>query len=134
MRTELSSLQAQSRDLNADNQTISSSLVNSNHTLDLMPDLIGLLRSEIPGLVSISADITHSIGLQFGYLEKLKSNNGDGFGSLRAHKGEESVPIQDIKKEIKAIENIESKLEIPDRPTDALSNCCAYLRTTCIDR
>jgi hypothetical protein len=88
-----------------------------------MQDSINSLRSEIPGLVSISADITRSIGLQFEYLEKLKSNSGDGFGSPRTHKGEESVPIQEIKKEeIKAIENIESKLGVTDRPTEALSN------------
>jgi len=61
--------------------------------------------------------------LQFEYLEKLKSNSGDGFGSPRTHKGEESIPIQEIKKEeIKAIENIESKLGVTDRPTEALSN------------
>ena len=88
-----------------------------------MQDSINSLRSEIPGLVSISADITRSIGLQFEYLEKLKSNSGDGFGSPRTHKGEESVPIQDIKREeINAIENMESKPELTDRSTDALSN------------
>ena len=87
-----------------------------------MQDSINSLRSEIPGLVSISADITRSIGLQFEYLEKLKSNS-DGFGQPRTHKGEESVSIQEIKKEeIKAIENIENKLGVTDRPTEALSN------------
>ena len=63
-----------------------------------MQDSINSLRSEIPGLISISADITRS-RLQFEYLEKLKSNSGDGFGSPRTHKGEESVPIHEIKKE-----------------------------------
>ncbi|HXX97503.1 MAG TPA: hypothetical protein VEL11_10365 [Candidatus Bathyarchaeia archaeon] len=63
-----------------------------------MQGLVNSLRSEIPELVSISADITRSIGLQFEYLEKPKSNIGDGFGSPRAHNGEDSVPIQDIKK------------------------------------
>ena len=72
--------------------------------------------------ISISADITRSIGLQFEYLEKLKSNSGDGFGSPRTHKGEESVPIQEIKKEeINANEN-ESKLGVTDRPAEALSH------------
>ncbi|MGC2570278.1 MAG: hypothetical protein WA364_02110 [Candidatus Nitrosopolaris sp.] len=98
IRTELGSIQIQNRGLKADNQRISSSLVNSRHTFDIMQDSINSLRSEISGLVSISADITRSIGLQFEYLEKLKSNSCDGFGSPRTHKGEESVPIQEIKK------------------------------------
>jgi hypothetical protein len=65
-----------------------------------------------------------SIGLQFEYLEKLKSSNGDGFAKLgSAYKGEESVSIQEIKKEsIKPIENMESKLEVKYRLTGALSN------------
>jgi cell division protein FtsB len=120
MKMEVNLLRTQNRDLNKDNQRISSSLVNSSHTFDFMQGLTNSLRSEIPELVSISADIARSIGLQFECLEKLKSNIGDGFGSLTAHKGEESVPIQDIKKEeIKAIENMESKLEVTDRPTAA---------------
>jgi hypothetical protein len=43
--------------------------------------------------------------LQFEHLEKSKSNNGDEFAVLnRACKGEERIPIQEIKKElIKAI-------------------------------
>ena len=36
MRTELGSLQTQNRDLNADNQRIVSSLVDSRYTLDFM--------------------------------------------------------------------------------------------------
>jgi FtsZ-binding cell division protein ZapB len=57
MKVKVNLLQSQNRDSNKDNQ----GLINS-------------LRSEIPELVSISADITRSIGLQFEYLEKLKSN------------------------------------------------------------
>ena len=78
IRTELGSIQIQNRGLKADNQRISSSLVISRHTFDIMQDSINSLGSEIPGLVSISADIIRSIGLQFEYLEKLKSNSGDG--------------------------------------------------------
>ena len=64
-------------------------------------------------MVSISVYITCSIGSQFEHLEKLKSNNGDGFAMPgSSYKGEESVSIQEIKKElIKPIENMESKLE-----------------------
>jgi chromosome segregation ATPase len=74
MKTQVNLLQTQNRDLNKDNQKINSSLTNSRHTFDFMQGLINSVRSEIPGLVSISADITRSIGLQFEYLEKLKSN------------------------------------------------------------
>ena len=123
MRTELGSLQTQNSDLNADNQRIVSSLVDSRYTLDFMQGLINSLRSEILGLVSLSAYITYSIGLQFEYLEKLKSNNGDEFAVLgSAYKGEQSVS-HEIKKElIKPIENKENKLELIDRLTGALSN------------
>jgi hypothetical protein len=147
MRTELGSLQTQNRDLNADNQRIVSSLVNSSHTFDFMHGLINSLRNEILGLVSLSAYITYSIELQFEYLEKLKSNNGDEFAVLgSACKGEESVSIQEIKKElIKPIENMESKLEVKDRLTGALSNVrpalinfvqpqtCCNRESTCCD-
>jgi hypothetical protein len=50
--------------------------------------------------VSISAYIICAIGLQFEYLEKLKSSNGDGFALGSAYKGEETVSIQEIKKRI----------------------------------
>ena len=76
MKMEVNLLQTQNRDLNKDNQRTNSSLANSRHTFDFMQGLINSLRSEIPGLVSISTDITRSIGLQFEYLEKLKSNIG----------------------------------------------------------
>jgi hypothetical protein len=124
MRMEVNLLQTQNRDLNADNQRIVSSLVNSRYTFDFMQGLINSLRSEILGLVSLSAFVTCSIGLQFEYLEKLKSNNGDEFAVLgSAYKGEQSVSIQEIKEElIKPIENMESKLEVKDRLTGALSN------------
>jgi FtsZ-binding cell division protein ZapB len=57
-------------------QTQNSSLANSRQAFDFMQGSVNSLRSEIPELVSLSADITHSIGLQFEYLEKLKSNIG----------------------------------------------------------
>ncbi len=129
MRMEVSLLQTQNRDLNADNQRIVSSLVNSRHTFDFMQGLINSLRSEILGLVSLSAYITYSIGLQFEYLEKLKSSNGNGFALGSAYKGEQSVSIQEIKKElIKPIENMESKPEVKDRLTGALSNVLVHVR------
>jgi DNA-binding transcriptional MerR regulator len=117
MRMELGSLQTQNRDLNAHNQRIISSLVNSTYTLDFM-------QGYINSLYSISAYITCSIGLQFGYLEKLKSDNGGEFTSLsRAYKGEGTVSIQEIKKElVKAIEIMQSKLDVNDRLTDVLSD------------
>jgi hypothetical protein len=65
-----------------------------------MQGLVNSLRGEIVGLVSISAYIICAIGLQFGYLEKLKSSNGDGFALGSAYKGEETVSIQEIKKRI----------------------------------
>jgi predicted nucleic acid-binding Zn-ribbon protein len=74
MKMEVNLLETQNRDSNKDNQRINSSLANSRHDFDFVQGLINSLRSEIPGLVSISADITRSIGLQFEYLEKLKSN------------------------------------------------------------
>jgi len=76
MKMEVNLLQTQNRDLNKDNQRINSSLANSRQSYDFMQGLVNSLRSEIPELVSISADITRSIGLQFECLEKLKSNIG----------------------------------------------------------
>jgi hypothetical protein len=89
-----------------------------------MEGLVNSLRGELVGLVSISAYIICSIGLQFEHLEKLKSSSGDGFAMLgSAYKGERSVSIQEIKRElIKPIENMESKLEVKDRLTGALPN------------
>jgi uncharacterized protein (DUF3084 family) len=55
MRTELGSLETQNRDLNADNQRIVSSLVDSRYTLDFTQGYINSLRNEILGLVSICA-------------------------------------------------------------------------------
>jgi hypothetical protein len=122
-RMELDLLQTQNRDLNVDNQRIISSLVNSRHTFDFMQGFINSLRSEILGLVSLSAYITYSIGLQFEYLEKLKSNNGDEFALLGiAYKAEESVSYEIKKELINPIENMENKLEVKDRLTGALSN------------
>ena len=134
IRMEVSLLQTQNRDLNADNKRIISSLVDiilcyiefslvdSRHTFDVMHRFVNSLRNEILTL-PISAYITYSIGLQFERLEKLKSNNGDEFASLnRACNGEENVSIWDIKKElIKAIEIMQSKLDVNDRLTDILS-------------
>jgi hypothetical protein len=124
MRMEVGLLQTQNRDLKTDNQRILSSLINSRNAFDFMHGLVNSLRNEILGLVSISGYIACSIKLQFEYFEKLKSNNGDEFASLsRAYKGGDSVSIQEIKKElIKAIEVMQSKLQVNDRLTDVLSN------------
>ncbi|MGB6592481.1 MAG: helix-turn-helix domain-containing protein [Candidatus Nitrosopolaris sp.] len=124
MRMEVGLLQTQNRDLKTDNQRILSSLINSRNAFDFMHGLVNSLRNEILGLVAISGYIACSIKLQFEYFEKLKSNNGDEFASLsRAYKGGDSVSIQEIKKElIKAIEVMQSKLEVNDRLTDVLSN------------
>lgn len=67
-------------------------------------------------MVLSAASVACSTRFQFEYLE-LKSNNGNEFASLtRAYKGEKNVSIQEIKKDmIKAIEVIQSKLEINDR-------------------
>ena len=123
MKTEVSSLQTQNQDLNIDNQRILSSLINSRHTFDFMCGLVSSLRNEILGLVLSAASVACSTTFQFEYLE-LKSNNGNEFASLtRAYKGEKNVSIQEIKKDmIKAIEVIQSKLEITDRLTDVLSS------------
>ena len=86
MRTEAGLLQSQNRDLNTDKQKIIATLVNSRHTFDFMHGYINSLGGQISGLVSISAYIIYSVGLQLEYL-KLKSRNGDG----SAYKGEESV-------------------------------------------
>jgi prefoldin subunit 5 len=114
LRTEVSLLQTQNRDLNADNQRIISSLVHSEHTLDFMQGLVNSLRNEILGLASISAYIICSIVLQFKYLEKLRSNTGNEFTSVsKAYKGEESVSTQQIKKELVRDTDILSELFIP---------------------
>jgi hypothetical protein len=56
------------------------------HAFDFMQSLVNSLRGDIVGLVSISAYIICAIGLQFEYLEKLKSSNGDGFALGSAYK------------------------------------------------
>jgi hypothetical protein len=104
MRMEVSVLQTRNRNLNVDNQRFISSLVNSGHTFDFM-------------------SMSYSVGLQFEYLKKLESNNGDEFTELgNAYKGEESVSHETEKELIKPIENMENKLDVKDRLTDALSN------------
>ncbi|HXX96275.1 MAG TPA: hypothetical protein VEL11_04055 [Candidatus Bathyarchaeia archaeon] len=123
MKMELNLLQTQNQDLNKDNQRILSSLINSRHTVDFLHGLVYSLRNEILGLVLISAYIacpTKSLE----YLENLKSNKGDEFASLRrAYKGEEGVSTQEIKKElIRAIDVVQSKLEMNDRLVDVLSS------------
>jgi hypothetical protein len=124
MRMEVGSLRTQNRDLNADNQRILLSLISSRHAFDFMQGLVNSLRNEILGLVSIAAFIASSTKSQLEYFENLKSNNGDEFASLcRAYKGEEGVSTQEIKKElIRAIEIMQSKLEVNDRLTHVLSN------------
>jgi len=60
------------------------------------------------------------------YLELKANIEYDEFVSLRrAYKGEKNVSIQEMKKDmIKAIEVIQSKLEVNDRLTDVLSMSC----------
>jgi FtsZ-binding cell division protein ZapB len=118
LRMEVCSLQTQNHDLNADNQRIM-----SRHIFDFMQALVNSLRNEILGLASISAYVTFSIGLQFEYPEKLKSDHCNEFASLsRAYKGEEGVTIQEIKTRlIKATEVAKSRLEANDRLTEVLS-------------
>jgi hypothetical protein len=104
MRMEVSMLETQNRNLNVDNQRLISSLVNSGHTFDFM-------------------SMSYSVGLQFEYLKKLESNNGDEFAELgNAYKGEESVSHETEKELIKPIENMENKLDVKERLTGALSN------------
>jgi hypothetical protein len=124
VRMELSSLQMQKRDLNADNQRILSGLINSRHAFDFMQGLVNSLRNEILGLVSIVACIATSTKSQFEYSENLKSNDSNEFASLcRAYKGDEGVSTQEIKKElIRAIDVVQSKLEMSDRLADVLSS------------
>jgi hypothetical protein len=94
------SLQTQKRDLNTDNQSILSSLINSRHTFEFLQGRVNSLRNGILDLILIGVNLT--------YLMKLQTNvdRSDEFGSLtRAYKGEEPVSIQEIKKEvIKAME------------------------------
>jgi hypothetical protein len=127
LRKELGSLQTQSRDLSADNQRMLSSLVDSRQTFDFLRGSIDSLRNGILGLVSIAAFVSHSSKMQFDYLHNLKLNYGgsrDGFVSLtKACNGEDSVSIQEIKKEvIKAIEVMQSKLDVNDTLSQILSN------------
>jgi hypothetical protein len=122
MKMEVNLLQTQNQDLNKDNQRILSSLSNSRHTVDFLHGLVNSLRNEILGLVLIAAYIACSTKLQFEYLELKANNEDDEFVSLRrTYKGEKNVSIQEIKKGmIKAIEVMQSKLEINDRLTDLL--------------
>ncbi|MGC2572322.1 MAG: hypothetical protein WA364_12490, partial [Candidatus Nitrosopolaris sp.] len=53
MRMEVGLLQSQNQDLNADNQRIIASLVNSRHTFDFMQGYINSLRGQILALLSI---------------------------------------------------------------------------------
>ena len=69
--------------------------------------------------------------LQTDHIENinLASRRSDEFASLtRAYKGEESVSIQEIKREvIKAIEIMRSKLEVDDTLSNMLSNALALM-------
>ena len=124
MKMEVNLLQIQNQDLNKDNQRILSTLINSRHTVDCLHGLVNSSRNEILGLVLIAAYIACPTKLQFEYLENLKSNKGDEFASLRrAYKGDKNVSVLEIKKDmIKAIDVVQSKLEINDRLVDVLSS------------
>ena len=69
--------------------------------------------------------------LQTDHIENinLASRLSDEFASLtRVYKGEESVSIQEIKREvIKAIEIMRSKLEVDDTLSNMLSNALALM-------
>jgi hypothetical protein len=71
---------------------------------------------------------------QVEYLQNLKSNNvgrgADEFVSLtRAYNGDEQVSIQEIKKDmLKAIEVMQSKLDLNDRLRETLSNARLALK------
>ena len=87
LRREVGSLQTDNKDLDTDNQRVISS---HRHAFDFMHGYVNSLRNEILGLLSISAYITCSIGIQFEYFEKLKSNSSNEFTSLnRAYKGKQ---------------------------------------------
>jgi cell division protein FtsB len=127
MRKEVDSLQTQERDLNENNQRILTSLVHSRHTFDFFHGSISSLRNEILGLVSVAAYIPYLMQLQFEYHQNLESNHvagRDEFVSLtRACIGEEPVSVQEIKKElIKAIEVMQTKLDVNDKLSENLSN------------
>ena len=111
-------------DLNTHNQCIISSLINSRHTFDFLQGRVDSLRNEILWSVLIATCVAGSTKSHFEHLEKLNPNSGDEFASLsKAFKGEESVSIQEIKKElIKAIEITRSKLDVNDRLNDVLSS------------
>ncbi len=125
LKNEVGSLQTQKRDLNADNQRILSNVVDSRHAFDYLQGRVDSLRNEILGMVSAAGCITYLIKLQFEHLQDLSRVGRDQmFVSLtRACKGEEPVSIQDIKKElIKAIEIMQSKLDVNDPLSLTLSN------------
>jgi hypothetical protein len=128
LKKEVGSLQIQERDLNTDNQRILTSLVHSRHTFDFLNGSISSLRNEILGLVSIAAYITYLMKWQFEHIENLKLNytvgGGDEFESLtRACNGDKTVSMQEIEKElIKAIEVMQSKLDVNDILSESLSN------------
>jgi hypothetical protein len=128
LRKEVDSLQTQERDLNANNQRIITCLVHSRHTFDFLYGSVNSLRNEILGMVSIAAYMIYLMKLQFEHIENLKSNytvgGGDEFASLtRAYKGDNTVSMQEIKKDvIKAIEVMQSKLDVNDVLTERLSN------------
>ncbi|MGB6528482.1 MAG: helix-turn-helix domain-containing protein [Candidatus Nitrosopolaris sp.] len=124
MKMDLNLLQTQNQDLNKDNQRILSSLINSRNILDFLHGFVNSLRNEILGLVLIAACIACPTKLQFEYLE-LKANDEDHeFLSLRrAYNGDKNVSILEIKKDmIKAIDVIQSKLEINDKLVELLSS------------
>lgn len=80
--------------------------------MTLCGGLVNSLRNEILGLVSISACI-YSIGLQFEYLEKLKSDNGDEVASQSTNPQRRRKGLNTGDKEglIKAIGIMQSKLD-----------------------
>jgi hypothetical protein len=127
LRKEVNSLQTQERDLNANNQRILTTLVHSRHTVDFLHGSVSALRNEILGMVSVAAYITYLMQLRFEYYQNLESNHvtrRDEFVSLtRACIGEEPVSVQEIKKElIKAIEVMQSKLDVNDKLGEILSS------------
>jgi FtsZ-binding cell division protein ZapB len=126
LREEVGSLQTQKRELNTDNQRILSNVIDSRHTFDYLQGRVDSFRNEILGLVSIVACMTYLMKFQFEPLQNLILDyvGVNEFVSLtRAYNGEEPVSIQEIKKElIKAIEIMQSKLDVNDTLSVTLSN------------
>ncbi|HEY6884257.1 MAG TPA: hypothetical protein VI278_09495, partial [Nitrososphaeraceae archaeon] len=123
MNNEIISLRKEKQDLEMYNQSMSSGLVYLNHKTYFLQGHVNSLRNEILGLSLTSTIITHFLKLQIDDLQRSRFFNyniHDFLPLIRAHNGEMSIPINQIRVGvIKAIEILLDRIKSSDNDNNS---------------